>query len=130
MSVVKPFNTHLMEFVDEISEVFPKDREIKLGRIALKTIKKVNPSLLIRYWYQYIYLPYKEKINEGDIEFFIEKDYSQDVQLFDDPGYFMKAIDKFRGPIREMDNENKEKALKYVQNLCQMSVMYHDSKTK
>ena len=42
----------------------------------------------------------------------------------------MKAIDKFRGPIREMDNENKEKALKYVQNLCQMSVMYHDSKTK
>ena len=130
MSVVKPFNTHLMEFVDEISEVFPKDREIKLGRIALKAIKKVNPSLLIRYWYQYIYLPYKEKINEGDIEFFIEKDYSQDVQLFDDPGYFMKAIDKFRGPIREMDNENKEKALKYVQNLCQMSVMYHDSKTK
>ena len=130
MSVVKPFNTHLMEFVDEISEVFPNDREIKLGRIALKAIKKVNPSLLIRYWYQYIYLPYKEKINEGDIEFFIEKDYSQDVQLFDDPGYFMKAIDKFRGPIREMDNENKEKALKYVQNLCQMSVMYHDSKTK
>ena len=130
MSVVKPFNTHLMEFVHEISEVFPKDREIKLGRIALKAIKKVNPSLLIRYWYQYIYLPYKEKINEGDIEFFIEKDYSQDVQLFDDPGYFMKAIDKFRGPIREMDNENKEKALKYVQNLCQMSVMYHDSKTK
>jgi len=130
MSVVKPFNTHLMEFVHEISEVFPKDREIKLGRMALKAIKKVNPSLLIRYWYQYIYLPYKEKINEGDIEFFIEKDYSQDVQLFDDPGYFMKAIDKFRGPIREMDNENKEKALKYVQNLCQMSVMYHDSKTK
>ena len=57
MSVVKPFNTHLMEFVHEISEVFPKDREIKLGRMALKAIKKVNPSLLIRYWYQYIYFP-------------------------------------------------------------------------
>ena len=130
MSVVKPFNTHLMEFVNEISTIFPKDTEIKLGRMALKAIKKINPSLLIRYWYQYIYVPYKEKIEEGDIAFFIEKDYAQDMQIFDDPGYFMKAIDKFRGPIREMDDENKEKALKYVQNLCQMSVMYHDSKTK
>ena len=40
----------------------------------------------------------------------------------------MKAIDKFRQPIREMDNENKNKALLYVQALCKMSFMYQQSR--
>ena len=40
----------------------------------------------------------------------------------------MKAIDKFRQPIRDMDQENKNKALLYVQGLCKMSFMYQQTK--
>ena len=40
----------------------------------------------------------------------------------------LKAIDKYRQPIREMDEENKGKALLYVQALCQMSFFYHTMK--
>lgn len=128
MSIVKNFNKVLMEFVNEIIVIFPQDKQIKLGKVALIGIKKVNPTLLIRYWYECIYIPYYPEIEKGNIDYFIEKDYSQDVQVFKDPKYFMKAIDKFREPIREMDSENKNKALHYVQALCQMSFFYQQSK--
>ena len=128
MSVVKKFNEHLLEFIDEVIKIFPKDYSLKTGRIAIKGIKKANPSLLIKYWFSYIYLPYKKEIDEGNIEFFIEKDYGEDMKVFSDPGYFMKAIEKFRGPIREMDDFNKNRALTYVQNLCKMSYIYSAKK--
>lgn len=128
MSIVKTFNEHFMEFIDDILLVFPSNTEIILGRTALLGIKKLNPSLLVRYWYDYVNVPYKDNIEKGDIEFFIEKDYSKDVKDFDDPGYFLKAIDRFRGPIRDMQQENKDKCFQYVKNLCVLSDMYHKEK--
>ena len=128
MSIVKTFNEHFMEFVNDMLVVFPRNAEIMLGKTALIGIKKINPSLLIRYWYDYVNTPYKDDIQRGDIEFFIDKDYSQDVKDFEDPGYFLKAIDRFREPIRNMQQENKDKALQYVKNLCALSDMYHKEK--
>ena len=81
MSLVKTFNDHFMEFIDDVLVVFPSNMEIILARTTLLGIKKINPSLLIRYWYDYVNVPYKENIDNGDIDFFIEKDYSQDVKI-------------------------------------------------
>ena len=128
MSISKQFNKHLLEFIEDIILVFPRDYEIKAGKVAIIAIKNVNPSLLIRYWYEHIFIPYYDEIKKGNLDYFIEKDYSKDSELFDDPGYFMRAIDKFRGPIREMDQGNKNKAIKYVQNLCELSYIYKESK--
>jgi len=128
MSIVKTFNDHFMEFIDDVLVVFPSNMEIILARTTLLGIKKINPSLLIRYWYDYVNIPYKADIDNGDIDFFIEKDYAKDVEDFEDPGYFLKAIDRFRGPIRDMEQENKEKSFQYIQNLCALSDMYHKEK--
>lgn len=128
MSIVKTFNDHFMEFIDDVLVVFPSNMEIILARTTLLGIKKLNPSLLIRYWYDYVNIPYKVDIDNGDIDFFIEKDYAKDVEDFEDPGYFLKAIDRFRGPIRDMKQENKEKSFQYIQNLCALSDMYHKEK--
>lgn len=130
MSIVKSFNMLLMEFIDEVILVFPNDYSLKTGRLAIKAIKKANPSLLVRYWYEYVCVPYSKEIESGNIDFFIEKDYSEDMKVFSDPGYFVKAIDKFRQPIREMDMENKERALRYVQQLCKMSFLYYENKNR
>ena len=128
MSIVKMFNDHFMEFIDDILIVFPSNAEILLGRTALIGIKKLNPSLLIRYWYDYVNIPYRENIEKGDLDFFIEKDYAKDVQDFEDPGYFLKAIDRFRGPIRDMEQENKDKSFQYIKNLCTLCDMYQKEK--
>jgi len=39
-------------------------------------------------------------------------------------GDIMKAIDKIRDPIKNMGDENKTHAMKYIQNLCKLSEVY------
>ena len=128
MSIVKSFNNHLMDFLDDIILIFPNDLQLRAGRIAIKSIKSLNATLLIRHWYDSIYLPYKTQIDQGDLTFFVEKDYTEDFDSTDDPGYFLKSIDRFRQPVKNMNENNKEKSFQYIQNLCQLSVLYKESK--
>ena len=128
MSIVKTFNNHLMDFLDDIVSIFPNDLQLKAGRLAIKSIKSLNATLLIRYWYDCICIPYKLQIDKGDVTFFIEKDYTEDFSTTEDPGYFLRSIDRFREPVKNMNENNKKKSFQYVQNLCELSILYKESK--
>ena len=42
MSFSKQFNKHLLEFIEDVIKVFPRDYEIKAGKVAIIAIKKPN----------------------------------------------------------------------------------------
>ena len=52
--LMNAFNTHFFEFVDDIESVFVNDVSIKKVKSALQIIKKMNPSLIIKIWYNSI----------------------------------------------------------------------------
>ena len=70
----------------------------------------------------YISTPYKEPIENGDISFFINKDYSVDVTMTDSISNF---IERLRGYVRNMSEENQQKSMKYIQNLSNLSKLYY-----
>lgn len=99
--------------------------DIEDSRIYFNGIKRANPSLLLKIWYTYICVPYKEQINEGDLSFFLEKDYSQDLSLLPNNKELLNIIDNsLRYPIRGMTAINKEHCMKYIQILCKLSEAY------
>lgn len=118
------FNDHFFEFVCDIESVFITDSSIKRVKSALMMIKKMNPSLIIKIWYNYIVLNYEKEINENNVNFFIEKDYKKDLRHIDSSDNIMKHIDCLRDPIRNMGKENQDKSFKYIQNLCLLSKLY------
>lgn len=122
------FNNHFAEFVDDIQNVFPEDVDITSAKNSLIAIRKTNPSLLIKIWNTYVAEPYHSQIEQGDIEFFISKDYSKDLIKSDNSNKIMESIDRFRGPIKSMTKENQDKTMKYIQNLSKISTMYTNSK--
>ena len=122
------FNNHFAEFVDDIQNVFPEDVDIATAKNSLITIRKTNPSLLIKIWNTYVADPYRVQIEQGDIEFFISKDYSKDLVKSDNSNKIMESIDRFRGPIKSMTKENQDKTMKYIQNLSKISAMYTNAK--
>jgi len=124
-TVMRGFNTHMTEFLSDIINIYPENSEIVQAKSMFETVKKANPSLLIKTWFKHVYLPYKDVIDSGNIAFFFEKDYTQDVQSLANAADIMKMIDKIRGPIRGMDAANKEHCSKYIQNLSKLSVMYN-----
>ncbi len=75
MDIQKAFNTHFIEFVDDVSSYFSDRVEIKTTANALRMMRKTNPKMIMSVWYSSIVQVYDEQIEAGDINFFITKEY-------------------------------------------------------
>ena len=122
-NLVTVFNDHFAEFVNDVQSVFPDDADILTAKNALLAIRKANPKLLVRIWIKYVYTPYKEQIEVGDINFFLTKDYSSDLARNDNADKIMESIDRLRKPVKEMSSENQAKTMKYIQNLSKLAML-------
>ena len=123
-SLLKAFNTHFFEFIESIVELFPDNDHLKHTQSQFETFKKLNPTSIIKSWKIFVCDPYKDVINDGNIEFFFEKDYKDDLQTIANSDKIMKVIDNLREPIRLMSDKSKQNALKYLQNLSKLTDAY------
>jgi hypothetical protein len=123
-SILTAFNEHFIEFITDIQAVFPNDVDILSAKNSLLMIKKANPKIIIKIWKTHIVDKYMDKIEKGDISFFIDKDYSDDLSATYFSNKIMEGIDRLRNPIREMTLENQQKTMKYIQNLTKLSILY------
>jgi hypothetical protein len=117
------FNQQFEELLNDIQSVFPEDPDILAAQKAILTIKKMNPKLLVKIWKKYVYIPYQSYIDNGDISFFLEKDYSNDLSKNDNAEAIMEAINRLRNPVKQMSIENKSKVMKYIQNLSKLCLL-------
>ena len=123
-TILRAFNSHFFEFIEDIIRIFPENRELKDAKTAFELFKKFNTTSIIKAWNTYVYMPYKDVIDAGNLDFFFNKDYSQDLTHFANSGDIMKTIDVLREPIRNMTAENKNHCMTYIKNLCKLSSIY------
>ena len=121
-SLLKVFNTHLLEFIDDVISIFPDNLDLKTGKTFIEGLKKVNPKSLIQVWKSSIVNPYRNFILQGDQAFFLNKDYTNDLPT--DSGKALEILDQERTSLKNSSVENKKKAMKYVQNLTKISELY------
>jgi len=120
-NIVTIFNDQFVEFVTDIQNVFPEDHDILVAKNSLFAIRKANPKMIVKIWNMYIVSKYKEQIEKGDIGFFINKDYSSDLENSDNSNKIMESINRLREPIKQMSSENQQKTMKYIQNLTKLA---------
>lgn len=123
---LKAFSNQLKEFIQDVKVVFPDNHELQVNANTLNTIRSANSKLVLTIWHKYVTLRYKEKIDSGDTDYFIEKDYSSDIDSDDAKtnGLYIKFINSIRKSIRDLDEVNKEKAMKYIKNLTTLTSLY------
>jgi len=122
--VLRAFNKHFFEFMDDLVKIFPDNENILVARGTFETFKKANPTIIAKVWYTKVYSPYREEIDRGNIDFFMEKDYSEDLSNANDAGRVLNMINDVREPLKQMDETNRAHATKYIQNLSKLSVAY------
>ena len=122
--ILKGFNNHFEEFVNDIKEIFPENVEVNAAGNMLSTIRKANPKLIIKIWKNYISDKYSDEIAKSDISFFIDKNYNQDLQNLDNSGKVLNSIESLRKPISDMGKNNQDKAMLYISNLTKLSNVY------
>lgn len=122
-NLLTAFNDHFVEFVTDVHNVFPEDRDVLTAKNSLLAIRKANPKLIVKIWNQFIVSKYRTPIEKGDISFFINKDYSEDLEASQHSDKIMEAINRLRDPIRQMSEENRSKTMKYIQNLTKLALL-------
>jgi len=122
--VLSAFNNHMQEFFADVLVLFPEDNDIRVASSSLIAMRKANPRLIMNIWKQYITDKYSDEIAEGNIKFFIERNYDEDLKSNDQAAMILEKINTLREPMRQMSDENLKKTVGYIQNLTKISKMY------
>jgi hypothetical protein len=121
---LQAFNNQFLEFIEDILRLFPNDPDIIASKNSLLLVKRVNPRLIIMTWRDLIATPYQQQIEEGGIDFFLHKDYKEDLQNAPDVEKTLAIIERLRTPLRNLHEGDKDMAMKYITNLTKLSLMY------
>lgn len=122
--ILKAFNDHFEEFINDVREVFPDDIDIETAAAALLRLRKMNPKLILQTFYEYVACPYRAEIVKGDLAFFISKDYAFDISGIGQDSLILEKIDMLRDPVKNMSVKSQEKVMKYMQNLVKLASLY------
>lgn len=126
-SVLNGFNNHFMEFVEDIIRIFPNDVDISSAKNSFTLIRKANPKLIIKIWKSYVVDKYAAQIDAGDISFFLDKDYGEDLTNAQNSVQIIEAINRLRNPVKMMTPDEQAKTMKYIQNLTKLSSIYEST---
>lgn len=128
--ILKLFNEHYMDFINDVLTIYPNDYNLKTGKTFSSLTLKVNPSLFARLWITYITPNYDKEIENEDISFFAEKDYSEDLKYIEDKKHGMGVIEELKKKLKEASPENQKKSMKYVKNLNKLCKLYYQHKNQ
>lgn len=120
-NILTAFNDHFLEFVNDVQNVFPDDTDILTAKNAFLAARKANPKLIVKIWKVYVVEKYRKEIDSGNIEFFVNKDYTNDVSVSPYSDKITEAIDRLRDPVKKMNLDEQSKTMKYIENLTKLS---------
>ena len=104
MSILKAFNNHLGEFIDDLILLFPNDIDLKATKKVFQGLRKVNPKSLLINWKYYVTDKYKAEVYQGNIDFFLTKDYNNDMEDVEDKGEALKTIERLIKEDNDLEN--------------------------
>ncbi len=124
--ILKTFGKQIEEFMEDMLVIFPNDNVILRGKMYFEMMKKANPRFIIRVWKNRIASKYGEHIANGEFDIFITMDLSEDIvdNPADNKEEVVTHLQNMLSSILKMDEDNKNKAIKYVQNITKLSEMY------
>ena len=127
-TLIRSFNDYFCEFLDDILRVLPDNKQVITANRSFKTLIEFNKTILVKSWYKFVYCKYNNVIDDGNIDFFFEKDYSEDLSALNNSQKIIEIIDSVRLPAKEAceNPKNRDYIVIYIQNLCKLSVMFND----
>lgn len=123
--LMRAFNNQFEEMIDDVERIFPKNKDIVASKSAITMMKKANPKMLINIWKMHVFDKYSSHIEAGDIDYFLNKDYSEDLEMDQSSSKkVLEGIDRLRQPIKDMEQENKDIMLQYLRNMNNLTKLY------
>lgn len=123
--ILSGFNNHLNELLEALIGIIPNNSDLKAAQISLTTLRKANPRIVIPIWKSYVLDKYEDNIMKGNIQYFLEKDYTEDVKDTGNAITILEKINVVKNTIKDLDKDNLDKTILYLQNLTKLCKLYH-----
>ncbi len=78
-TTLSKFNEQILNFLNELSALFPEDKALKTFYHTVEFMKKTNPREVMNQFKNYVY-PYKDQILKKDENFFLNNSFSDSIQ--------------------------------------------------
>jgi hypothetical protein len=123
--ILETFNVTFKDFIQYAIDVIKDNKDIKDAKIYFNLLLNKKNSI-IKIWYNYVYMPYKEYIDKGDMIYFLNKDYNDDLNIIDEKNKsnVIDIINKLREPIKKMNETDYNNSCLYIKKLSQLSNLY------
>lgn len=124
MSDFKNFNTTYFEFLEFIRIKSNENKEFIKFYNKNKILKKTNIKYIIKFWYRHITIPYYNNIINNDFDYFLNKDYSDEINLVENE-YKNNLIDSINFlKNNNVSEDDKEKFYNFVKKITIYSNNY------
>ena len=124
------FINQLNGFLNDLLIILPGNEGIISAKKYVDTLSKINPKLLLSLWYESVTEKYNRQINEGDLDFALNKDYSEEVigkseNSAESSSSILLIIDNLKTATKKLDEDQKKTIIKYLQNITQLTQLYY-----
>jgi hypothetical protein len=137
VNYLSTFNDQFFELIEDIIRLFPEKVGIRTTKQVFEASRKVNPKIIMEMLNLYLLKPYEEQILNDDFDFFVNKDYTTDVEIIPkaealktNNEKILRGIESIRRPLSELPDEDKMKILQYYKNLITLTTLYEMNKRK
>jgi hypothetical protein len=125
VNIVEIFNNKLNEFLNDLIKIHD-DSDLFAFKTSLKMLICVDSKKPIRMFNKHVSIPYSERIVNTDDEFFLEKDYMDDVEsVGKDVDFNYGLVNKIKEFWKDMTDANKEIVWKYLNLLVLLCDKFH-----
>jgi len=131
MSPIGDFNNLYFEFINFIKLHLENDPNFKTFYRKNTIMRDVNPKYFISTWNTRITKLYYEQIRLRNIDFFLNKDYNDDLNTntntnATESNLLMVYINKFKISYDTLSEETKTTFVNFIVNLTHLSFLYYN----
>ena len=125
LTLVKLFNTHIIEFIDDILKIVDNKDDLLNIKKKIKTLIRLSSVKTLKLWKDNC-SKYDIEIEKKNYDFFLNKSYIRDIKNDD---FLLELFEKYKTQFLRESKENKENIMQYIYNLNKISKIYYMSKT-
>ena len=117
---VQVFNEKFLEFIKDLIETFPNDKDFKLCKQSFSLLQMVDerkPSEMFRAYA----LKYQERIMMKDESFFLKHDFKEELDTNQDANFSLELLVKLKTCWSTLLEENKNVIWSYLQILYKIN---------
>lgn len=114
---IDAFFNQYEDFLQQLKEVFPEDRDFPLYLAGLAIFRRTNPTIIAQKTWKHV-SRFEDVIKKRDEDFFVKRDFS-DITEGEEP--LEQTVEKIRGMWAGLDDHNKKVVWDFVNNITALA---------